>query len=89
MTLAFNRRLGSVFLAAAALVGLSRVYAGVHDPTDVLVWIPIGLVCAYAVVRFLRVPLTGSVRLLSRVSDPIVGLAWPPRSQRSANGSGR
>ena len=31
-----NRRLGSVLLAAAALYGFARVYAGVHYPLDIV-----------------------------------------------------
>lgn len=44
-----NRRWGTVFLAAAALICLGRLYVGVHYPTDVLAGAAVGIVCALSV----------------------------------------
>ena len=46
-----NRKVGAVMLAAAAALGFSRVYAGVHYPLDVLVGSGIGVVIALLVHR--------------------------------------
>lgn len=46
-----NRRYGSVLLAFAATVGISRMYLLVHWPTDVFAGAIIGIVCAYTVYR--------------------------------------
>lgn len=41
-----NRRLGAVLLAAAAVLGVCRVAAGVHYPTDILAGAAVGVVGA-------------------------------------------
>ncbi len=46
-----NRRAGAVMLAAAAALGFSRVYAGVHYPLDVVVGGALGVVIALLVHR--------------------------------------
>lgn len=43
-----NRRLGVAALVIAAAVALSRVYVGVHWPTDVLAGAAWGTLCAFA-----------------------------------------
>jgi len=49
-----NRRLGSIAFGVAALWGLSRVYAGVSYPTDVLAGAAIGVGVVMAVTWVLR-----------------------------------
>ncbi len=48
---AADRRVGAVMLAAAAALGFSRVYAGVHYPLDVLAGCGIGVAAALLVHR--------------------------------------
>lgn len=48
-----SRRYGSVLLAFATMVGISRIYLLVHWPTDVFAGAVIGIACAYAVHRML------------------------------------
>jgi len=44
---AVNRRLGSLLLAAAALYGFARVYAGVHYPLDIVAGALIAIVVTF------------------------------------------
>lgn len=50
-----KRKWGYWFLAAAALIGVARVYSLVHYPTDILFGALIGIATVYAVSRIARV----------------------------------
>src|SRR6184192_4293490 len=50
----FDRLVGSVFLAAAVLIGVGRVFIGAHYPADVLAGALVGFAVALVVVRFGR-----------------------------------
>ncbi len=77
-----SRRAGVVLLVLATLVALSRVFVGLHYPSDVGAGLLIGASAAWAVTRFGR-PVTGRlVDLIGRISDPIVGPLW----RRAARG---
>ncbi|WP_181907278.1 phosphatase PAP2 family protein [Cohnella lupini] len=57
MLLRFSRPIGAIFIGAAAIVGFSRIWVGVHYPGDVLVGFAIGITCAcvlFAVLERLR-----------------------------------
>jgi len=47
----FNKRLGWWFFAGAALIGLSRIYAGIHYPSDILGGALVGLGSGWLVVK--------------------------------------
>ena len=47
----YNRRLGALFLVLATLFGLSRIYCGVHYPSDIIAGALLGALSAYLVVR--------------------------------------
>ncbi len=47
----YNRRLGALLLVLATLFGLSRIYCGVHYPTDVIAGALLGALSAYVAVR--------------------------------------
>ncbi len=48
---AVNRRLGSLLLAAAALYGFARVYAGVHYPLDIVSGALIAIVVTFLTLK--------------------------------------
>ena len=47
----YNRRPGALLLVLATLFGLSRVYCGVHYPSDIIAGALLGALSAYLVVR--------------------------------------
>jgi len=44
-----RRWMGAAGLVAAGLMAFSRLYVGVHFPSDVLVWVCVGLMCSLLV----------------------------------------
>ena len=80
--LAFSRRGGVLFLAAATLIGVSRIALGMHYPSDVLAGLAVGWVSALLVTRAGRAWIVRLVALLSRVSDPVLRpVSGPVRAQ--------
>jgi undecaprenyl-diphosphatase len=74
--LAFSRRGGAAFLAAATLIGLSRIALGLHYPTDVLAGTLVGLGSAALVTALGRPWVERIVGLVSRVTDPVLRPVW-------------
>ena len=72
----YDRAVGAVFLALAAFVGISRVVTGAHYPGDTLAGVGVGLVAALVVVRLGRPLLLLLVRLVERLTDPLVRPLW-------------
>jgi membrane-associated phospholipid phosphatase len=70
--LAFHRRLGLLLVAAAIAVGLDRILVGVHYPVDVATSVLVGLGAALVVTVPGRRYVEWLVRLLSRISDPLL-----------------
>jgi membrane-associated phospholipid phosphatase len=70
--LIFHRRLGILLLAVAVGIGLDRIFVGVHYPIDVLASIFVGLAAALVVTFPGRPYVVWLVRLVSRVTDPVV-----------------
>lgn len=83
-----SRRAGIGFLLAAAAIGLDRVLIGLHYPGDVAGGLLVGLSAAGLVHTLGRRPLSGTIALGSRVTDPLVRPFWrllethPPRRFR-------
>ena len=65
------KKWGVLALVAAALMGLSRLYVGVHFPSDVIAGVLVGCFCGWAAVRLLK--------LLEQKTP--VGKLLPPNEQ--------
>jgi membrane-associated phospholipid phosphatase len=76
----FDRVVGSVFLAAAVIVGAGRVFIGAHYPLDVLAGCAVGLGSALLLARLARPIIVRLVRLVERVTDPVLAPIWRPRT---------
>lgn len=72
----YDRLAGSLFVVAAAVIAGGRLLVGAHYPGDVLAGILVGLGCAVLVARFARRILEFLVRVVERVTDPLVAPAW-------------
>ena len=79
----FSRRAGALFLAAAVLIGVSRVALGMHYPSDVLAGMVVGSAAALLVTRAGRPWIGRLVTLLSRVSDPLLRPVWDRLGRRT------
>jgi len=53
----FNRKLGIFAFVIAALVGISRIYVGVHWPIDIVVGAILGIVSGIITYKFIIIPL--------------------------------
>ena len=71
---------GLVFLALAVLIAIGRVIIGEHYPGDVLVSTVVALVAAFVVVRLGRPVIAVIVRIVERVTDPLLALVWRTRT---------
>ncbi|MGB2951971.1 MAG: phosphatase PAP2 family protein [Gaiellaceae bacterium] len=76
----FDRAVGSIFLAAAAVIGAGRVFIGAHYPLDVVAGCLVGLASALLLVRVARPLIDWLVRLVERVTDPLLAPIWRLRA---------
>lgn len=79
-----DRRVGRFFIAVATLIAAGRVLVGAHYLTDVVASLIISVIAAYLIVRFARPMLDRCVRLLERLSDPVVGPIHKRRQRRTS-----
>jgi undecaprenyl-diphosphatase len=71
-----GRRMGALMLAGASMIALSRVFVGLHYPGDIAGGALLGLASALVVYFGARRKWDPVVRLLSRLTDPLVAPAW-------------
>ena len=69
------RRTGWLFLAWAVLIGVSRVLAGMHYPTDVIAGAVVGLGSGLLTARVAMPALWRLIVLVSRLTDPLLEAA--------------
>ena len=74
--LAFVRWAGVGFLAAATLIGLSRIALGLHYPSDVLAGMVVGWAAAMLVVHLGRPTIQRATAIVGRVTDPLLAPVW-------------
>ena len=82
----FDRVVGSIFLAAATVIAVGRVVVGAHYPADVLAGTLVGLGAALLVVRVARPLIEWMVRLVERITDPVVAAVLRRRVVRAHTG---
>jgi undecaprenyl-diphosphatase len=74
---------GALFLILAILISVGRVIIGEHYPGDVLASTLIGAAAGVIVVRVAR-PLIGRlIKLVERVTDPLLAVFWRGRASQS------
>jgi membrane-associated phospholipid phosphatase len=81
-----DRRVGRLFVAVAAAIAAGRVLIGAHYPGDVLAGLGVGLAAALIVVRLGGPLLVRAVRVLERISDPVVAPLHERLGRSSAAG---
>ncbi len=74
--------IGIAFLVLAVLITVGRVIVGEHYPGDVLAGAAIGSLAALVVVQLARPVIAFLVRLVERVTDRVLALAWRGQSTR-------
>jgi len=74
--LMFDPLAGALFLLAAVIIGAGRLFIGAHYPGDVAAGVLVGFAAAIVVTRLLRPVISLLVRLVERVTDPILARAW-------------
>ena len=74
--LMFDRIVGALFLVAAAVIGIGRLFIGAHYPADVAAGVVVGAASALVVVRLGRPVVAFLVRLVERLTDPVLRPLW-------------
>jgi undecaprenyl-diphosphatase len=77
----FDPVVGAAFLVLAALIGIGRLIVGAHYPGDVLAAVAVGTACAFVIVRYVRPVIAFLVRLVERVTDPMLAPLWRRRAR--------
>jgi len=72
----FDRVVGSIFLAAAVVIGVGRVFIGAHYPLDVLAGCLVGLASALLLARVASPLIDRLVGLVERATDPLLAPLW-------------
>jgi undecaprenyl-diphosphatase len=79
VVLAFDPVVGALFLVAALLIAVGRVFIGAHYPGDVGVSLLVALAASFAVVRLARPLAAWIVKLVERLTDPVLRRLYPKR----------
>lgn len=74
--LMFEPVAGAVFLVFAVVIAVGRLFIGAHYPGDVAAGFLVGAASAIVVVRLGRPVVAFAVRLVERVTDPLLRPIW-------------
>ena len=74
--LAFDPVVGALFVVAALLIALGRLFIGAHYPADIGASLLVAATSALLVVRFGRPVVAFLVRLVERATDPVLRPLW-------------
>ena len=74
--LTFDPLAGALFLVFAIVIALGRLFIGAHYPSDVAAGLVVGALSALVVVRLGRRLVATAVRLVERVTDPLLSPIW-------------
>ena len=77
--LAFDTAAGALFLVAALLISVGRVFIGAHYPGDVGASLVVALAASFTAVRVARPLVSALVRVVERLTDPVLGRLYPKR----------
>jgi len=80
--LLFDRLAGALFMVAALFIGVGRVFIGAHYPADVAAGCLVGFASALLIVRVARPAIEWLVRLVERLTDPLLSPLWRRPSHR-------
>jgi undecaprenyl-diphosphatase len=67
---------GALFLVAALIIAVGRLFIGAHYPGDVGAGLLVGLASALLVVKLLRPAVAFLVGLAERLTDPVLSRLW-------------
>jgi undecaprenyl-diphosphatase len=82
--LAFDWVAGAILLVAAVLIAVGRVFIGAHYPGDVGASVLVAIAAALVAVKLARPVVAFLVRLVERVTDPVLARAYRVRSRGAA-----
>ena len=74
--LAFDPVAGALFVVAALLIAVGRLFIGAHYPADIGASLLVAATAALLVVRFGRPVVAFLVRLVERATDPVLRPLW-------------
>jgi undecaprenyl-diphosphatase len=84
--LAYDAVAGALFLLAALVIAVGRLFIGAHYPSDVAAGLLVGAAAALVVVRLGRPLLLPLVRLVERLTDPVLRPIWSRASSLRTGG---
>ena len=73
---AFDPVVGALFVVAALLIAVGRLFIGAHYPADIGASLLVAAASAFLVVRFGRRVVAFVVRLVERATDPVLRPLW-------------
>lgn len=74
--LSFDSAAGAVLLVAAVIISIGRLLIGAHYPGDILAGLTVATAVAIIVIGLARPFVAAVVRLVERISDPLVRPFW-------------